>query len=154
MADIVCRRPRTVVARWDRPVRLFFEDFFRSPAEDFGWLPELWSERHFVPVIDVTEDEEGLTLTAEMPGMNREGLEVTVEDGVLALRGEKKEEQSTEGADYHRVERTYGHFERRIRLPDYVDTERIEATYADGVLTLRMPKGEAARARSIKIEGD
>lgn len=85
--------------------------------------------------------------------MARDDLEVTVDNGVLTLRGEKKEEEKTEGKDYHRVERRYGRFERHIRLPQYVDTEKIEATYKDGVLKLRMPKAEAARARPIQIKG-
>ncbi len=122
--------------------------------EDFGesFLPERWTERRFMPAIDVSEDENELTITAEVPGMDREDLEVTVDNGVLCLRGEKKEEQVSEEADYHRVERRYGEFERRMRLPGYVAADKINATYQDGVLKLTLPKTEAARAKSIQIK--
>lgn len=123
--------------------------------EDFGesFLPERWTERRFVPAIDVSEDENELTVTAEVPGMERDDLEVTVDNGVLCLRGEKKEEEEvSEETDYHRVERRYGQFERRMRLPNYVDADRIQATYEDGVLKLTLPKSEAAKAKSVQIK--
>ncbi len=150
MADIIRRRPRALTRTYGWPFRRLFEDLFEGWEGERG-LPELWAEGRVVPAIDVTEDADGLTLTAEIPGMTKEDLEVTVDNGVLTLKGEKREEETTEGADYHRVERRYGHFERRIRLPEYVDTEKIHATYQDGVLKLHMPKGEAAKARSIQI---
>jgi len=151
MADIVRRRPASVRRSWDWPLRRFFEEMFEPFERDWG-LPELWSEDRFVPAIDVTEDKDSLTLTAEVPGMDKDDLEVSIENGVLTLRGEKKEETRTEDANYHRVERRYGHFERRIRLPDYVDAEKVDATYKDGVLKLRMPKSETARPKSIPIK--
>ncbi len=147
MADMV-RRRGAPLARWlDVPFRRLFEDFLEGEAG----LPELWAEGRFVPAIDVTEDEDQVKLTAEVPGMGKEDLDVSIDNGVLTLRGEKKEEETTEEKNYHRVERRYGHFERRIRLPQYVDAEGIEAEYADGVLKLTMPKTEAAKAKQIQI---
>ncbi len=152
MAVILRRRPMALSRAWDWPFRRLFDDLFeRSEAESTG-LPELCTERRFVPAIDVSEDQDGVMLTAEVAGMAKENLAVTVDNGVLTLKGQKKEEGTTEGADWHRVERRYGHFERRIRLPDYVDAGKIEATYKDGVLKLRMPKAEAAKAKAIQIK--
>ena len=152
MADILLRRPMAINSVWDWPFRELFDDLFEhSDAESTG-LPELWAERRFVPAIDVSEDQDGVTLTAEVAGIAKENLAVTVDNGVLTLKGQKKEEGTTEGADWNRVERRYGDFERRIRLPDYVDAGKIEATYKDGVLKLRMPKAEAAKPKAIQIK--
>ena len=149
MVAIIRRRPAEVARRLGWPFRHLFEDFFEDTERG---LPQLWTEGRFVPAIDVSEDEDAVTLAAEVAGMGKDDLDVTIDNGVLTLKGEKKEEETTEGASYHRVERRYGQFERRIRLPDYVDAEKAEATYKDGVLTLRLPKAEAARARSIQIK--
>lgn len=149
MAGNLMRRPRSLSRTW-HPFRLF-EDFLGGTDAGFG-LPDLWAEERFVPAIDVTEDENGLALTAEVPGIEKDDLDVAFEDGVLIIRGEKKEEKKTETAGTHRLERRYGHFERRIRLPDNVDTGKIEASYRDGVLKLAIPKSEQARPRAIEIK--
>jgi HSP20 family protein len=127
-----------------------FEDFFGAPEE--GGLPDFWAQGRFVPAVDVAENDEGLTLMAEIPGVSKDELDVSFEDGVLTLRGEKKEEEKREGTGWHRVERRYGRFERRIRLPEYVDVDKITARHADGVLTLTMPKAERAKPKSIAIK--
>lgn len=141
----VTRRDRNRV--W--PFMRLFEDFFGTPESG---SPELWTEGRFVPALDVTEDEQALTLTAELPGVNKDDLDVCIEDGVLTLRGEKKEEQKSEGTGWHRVERRYGRFERRIRMPEYVDTDKARAEHKDGVLTLTVPKVQKARPKSIEIK--
>jgi HSP20 family protein len=152
MADLIRRRPSILGAELSWPFRRLFEDWFQGGDWQGRSLPELWSEGRFVPAIDVSEDEDGVTLAAEVPGMQSDDLDVTVDNGVLTLKGEKKEEKTADEANFHRVERRYGHFERRIRLPDYVDTEKIDASYKDGVLTLRLPKAEMARAKTIEIK--
>jgi len=151
MADIIRRRP-SHLRRWEWPFGHLFEDVFESFEDEFGRLPVLWTDRRFMPAIDVSEDENSLTLTAEIPGMTKDELEVTVENGVLTLKGEKKEEETKEGKDYLRVERRYGQFERRLRLPEYVDATKVEATYKDGVLRLTMPKEKPSKAKSIEIK--
>lgn len=149
MADIVRRRPSGLRRRLGWPFGSLFEDLFEGLEEE---MPELRGERRFVPAIDVSESENEVTLTAEVPGMGKEDLEVTVDNGVLTLRGEKKQEEEHEAEDFHRIERRYGRFERSVRLPEYVDAEQIEADYNDGVLTLHMPKSERARAKQIEIK--
>ena len=153
MANALQRRPRSL-ARWmEWPFRRLFDDLYQGLEEEGDLWPQLWGEQRFVPAIDVSEGEGDVVLTAEVPGMGKEDLEVTVDNGVLTLRGEKREEKETKEAGYHRVERRYGHFERRVRLPDYVDPDKIQATCKDGVLKLVMPKTEAAKAKSIRITG-
>ena len=153
MVDGLQRRQQGL-ARWsDWPFHRLFEDLYQGVEDEAVRLPQLWGEGHFVPAVDVSEDEDHVILTAEVPGMGREDLDVSVDNGVLTIRGEKKEETKSEKAGYHRIERRYGQFERRVRLPDYVDVEKIQATYKDGVLTLEMPKAEAAKAHSIQIKG-
>lgn len=152
MADLMIRRPMWLSRDFGRPFRRLFEDFFEGTGQDLTGLPELWSEARFAPAIDVTENEDAVTLTAEIPGMDSDDLDVTVDNGVLTLKGEKKEETTTEEVNYCRVERRYGHFERRIRLPDCVDAEKIEASYKDGILKLRMPKTDVAKAKTIEIK--
>lgn len=149
MADLIRRKPADVVRRFGWPFGRMFEDLFEG-LEDR--LPEFYGDSRFVPAIDVTEDENAVVLTAEVPGMTKDDLEITVDNGVLTLRGEKKEETEDKGKDYHRVERRYGRFERRIRLPQYVNAEGIAASYEDGVLKLNMPKAEAAKTKSIQIK--
>ncbi len=155
MRNIIRREPREarmMERRRGWPLSRAFEDMFESLHDEFGLLPEWWHDGHFMPALDVTEDESSMTLVAEVPGMTKEDLQISVEDGVLTLRGEKKEEQVSEDAHFRRAERRFGSFERRIHLPEHVDSEKIEATYRDGVLKLRMPKLESVRPKAIPIK--
>ncbi len=133
------------------PFQRLFEEFFEDLEGETG-LTQMRRTGRFIPAVDVTEDENSVVLTAEVPGMEKEDLEVSIDNGVLTLRGEKKEEDVAEEAGYHRVERRFGQFERRLRLPDYVDTEKVDASYENGVLKLTLSKTETARARSIEIK--
>jgi HSP20 family protein len=105
----------------------------------------------YAPRIDIKETKEGFEVTAEMPGMNREDIDVSVHDGVLTLSGEKKTEKDELVMNYHHVERSYGCFSREIRLPDTVEMEKVEATYKNGVLRICMPKTQKAIEGSRKI---
>jgi HSP20 family protein len=148
MADLMRRRtPREISRRWRDPFDSLFTDWFGQLG-----LPDWWQgERTFVPAVDVTEDEENVLVRAEMPGMNKDDIEVTVRDNTLLLRGEKKTETNYEKENVHRYERRYGRFERVIALPEYVDSEKVAAKYEDGILTLTLPKTEASKPKQIKI---
>jgi len=153
MAAIVTRttRPTELVRRgFGWPFYRFLEDLFEGFEPEPG-VPDLWHEGEFMPLIDMTETPEAVVLTVEVPGMTREDLEVTIDNGVLTLRGEKREEERDEGEQWHRFERRYGRFERCLRLPDYVDPERCEAHYENGVLRLQLPKTEEGKERHIEI---
>jgi len=151
MADIIRRRPLGLSRRFGWPLGSLVDDMLTNLDPD-ARLAEGYIEGRFVPAVDIAEDSEAVTITAEVPGMGKEDLDVSIEDGVLTLRGEKKEEETSEGKNFHRVERRYGRFERRIQLPQTIDPEQVTASYEDGVLKLTMPKVAAAKARSIQIE--
>ena len=107
------------------------------------------------PETDVVETEREIRVQVEMPGLKRENIEVDVENNVLTIRGEKREER-TEGQEgrYHLAERRWGTFARSFVLPRDVDADNIQASFEDGVLTVRIPKSEKARRRKIDVGGN
>ena len=154
MSEIESRGPRPLVRRWRSPITRFFEDFMTDLESEFPDFTEWWGRGRFSPALDVAEDEKQVTVTAELPGMQKDEMEITVHNGVLTLKGEKKEEKTSEEGGYHKMERRYGTFEKSVRLPEYVDESKIQAAYRNGVLTLTMPKSEEAKPKSIEIKGD
>lgn len=104
------------------------------------------------PAIDVTENDDAVTLTAELPGLAEEEVDLTVRDGVITLKGEKKHERDEEKDNVHITERSYGSFQRSMPVPDRVDTDKISAKFDKGVLTVVMPKKAEAASPSRKIE--
>lgn len=109
-----------------------FEDFF-APGARFSEFP-------VVPVIDIKEDDSTLMVTAELPGVDKEDVQIMVHDNVLTIKGEKRSEKREDKDNWHSVERSYGSFARRVLLPSDVDGDRAEATMDKGVLTLKLPK--------------
>jgi HSP20 family protein len=113
------------------------------------------SARSWMPSVDVRESEKAITLEFELPGIRSENIDITSENGVLTVRGEKREERKEgeeEGGRYHVVERSYGEFIRSFQLPPGVDEESIEADFDNGVLTVKVPKSET-QSRRISISG-
>jgi HSP20 family protein len=106
----------------------------------------------WIPAVDVRESKDALEIQAELPGVDAKDVTVSVENGVLTLKGSRNFEKATEGETYHRVERSYGAFERSFTLPTNVDPERINAAYRHGVLHLTLPKREEAKPKSINIK--
>ena len=124
------------IVRWD-------------PFRDFGFTaPNTW-----VPPVDIfqTGDHE-LVLKAELPDMSREDIDITVENFVLTVKGEKKLSHEVKEEQYHHVERRYGTFSRSFSLPQTVDSNRVAAEYKNGVLTVRLPLREDAKPRQIKVD--
>lgn len=107
---------------------------------------DLWS-----PPVDVEETSDALVLTAELPGMKHEDIDIELEDGVLTIQGEKKEEQKDEGTQGLLYERRWGSFTRKFTLPRAVDANGISASYENGILTIHVPKAEEAKGRKIEI---
>lgn len=122
-------------------------------GDSFGW-PRL-SRVEPMPRVDVSETPEALTIKAELPGMDETDVELTLHDGVLTLKGEKKAEKEEKDKEYSLVERSYGMVRRSFRLPDTVDPEKVTAGFDKGVLTVTLPKsGEPApKVRRIDIKG-
>ena len=112
---------------------------FESPMT--GWAPAL----------DVHEDKEGFSIRVELPGMKREDIEVTLQDGALVISGERKAEQVSEETTVHRQERYYGKFTRALTLPAAVAGDKVKAQYKDGILTVTLPKAEEAKPKAITV---
>jgi len=120
--------------------------FWSNTNEPFG-LAE-WT-----PALDVSESDDAVLVHAEIPGIDPKEIEISVVGDTLTLRGEKKDETEQKGRNYHRVERRYGAFTRSLALPASVDPDKVEATARQGVLAIRLPKREEAKARRIEIKG-
>jgi len=131
----------------DEVNRLFSSNFSRSFGDE-GIARGAW-----MPGVDIYENKDQIVLEAELPGMNREDFEVTVENNVLTLRGERRFEKRDETDNYHRVERAYGSFTRSFTLPQTVSSEGATADYKDGVLRVVLQKREEVKARRIEVGG-
>ncbi len=105
----------------------------------------------WAPPMDVTGSDDGLVVSLDLPGMAEDDIEVDVAEGVLTIRGERVAEATTEDAGTYRRERRFGRFERRLRLPDGTEVERIAASFRNGVLTVEVPKPAALRSRRIDV---
>jgi HSP20 family protein len=130
-------------------------DFFHDPFAGFGALDRWFGDytpSRFQPRIDVVDDGEALRVTAELPGVDREDLQTSIENRALVLRGEKKQDVRSEENGCYRLERAYGAFMRTIPLPEDVDVDRVDARFDKGVLTLRIPKTGASKSAVRKIE--
>ena len=136
---------REFAAMQDRMNRLFGNVYLRD--EDTGFRGS------WVPAVDIFETEQhDLVLRAEVPGMSREEIEVTVENGTIILKGEKKFDPAVKDDSYRRIERAYGTFHRSFTLPNTVDTAQVTADYKNGVLSVTLPFREEARPRTINVE--
>ena len=124
-----------------------------APMNELNRLHDLVrnAQQSFRPAVDILESDDAFEVRAEVPGMRAEDIHLDVEKNVLTLRGERQLEETSEGTDYRRVERSYGTFTRSFSLPETVDDEAIEAKLTDGVLTVRLPKKEAPTARRIQV---
>lgn len=121
-----------------------FPESFNRPANEVGVRP-------WVPAVDVVESENDLSFTVDLPGLKQEDIDVHLENGTLTIKGQRKFEQEEKKKGYHRIERSYGSFSRAFSLPDTVDTEKVNASYKDGVLSVKVAKREAAKPRSVKV---
>ena len=124
-----------------------FDRFF-----DFE-LPTLFNgEELVIPHFDISETEKEYVISGEIPGIDAKDLNVTLTDGIITIKGEKKKETEDTEENYHRIERHYGSFERSFRVPDKVKTEKLDANYKDGVLKLTLPKAEASEVKKIEVK--
>jgi HSP20 family protein len=107
--------------------------------------------RTWTPPVDIEETENAYILRAELPGLTKDDLQITLENNVLRLSGERKVEKNVDQGNYHRIERVFGTFSRSFALPHEVDAEHVQARFENGVLTLTVPKAEQAKPRKIEI---
>jgi HSP20 family protein len=114
---------------------------------------ETMASADWAPVVDVVESESEFVLLAELPGVEKSDVKLTVEGGVLTLTGQREQEQAIDGkvARYHRSERAYGRFARSFSVPESVDEQRLSAEFRNGILKVRLPKAEKAKPRSVEV---
>lgn len=145
----------TTLTRWE-PYRELatvrqMMDLLRD--EDAFGMPQLWDRRNEAPLaLDLTEKDDVYVVKASLPGVAPEDVEVTLSDNVLTIKGEMKEDKEIDEEKYHLRERRFGQFVRSITLPMPVNADKIEAVNEKGVLTLTLPKAEAAKVKKIEIK--
>ncbi|HEY2496403.1 MAG TPA: Hsp20/alpha crystallin family protein [Candidatus Angelobacter sp.] len=137
----------TMITRIDpfRELASFFENFTEPTGKD------QLAAGNFVPPVDVYEDEQNLVLKLEVPGVNEGDINVSVENNTLTVQGERKFEKEEKEENFHRIERRYGSFLRTFRLPNTVDSEKVEASYDKGILKITLVKRAEAKPRQIKV---
>jgi len=123
-----------------------FEDAFSR------MLTEPQTNRPWTPSVDIYETENELVLKADLPEVDQKNIDVRVENQTLTIAGERKFQAQENGKGYHRIERSYGNFVRSFAVPNTFDTEKIGASFQNGVLTVTLPKKEAAKPRQVKVE--
>jgi HSP20 family protein len=144
--DIVRWYPfRDLITLRERMNRLF-EDAFPHRGEEKELVASSWA-----PAVDIYEKENALVLATEVPGLDENDIEIKIEDNTLTLKGERKFEKETKEENYHRIERSYGSFHRSFTLPRYIDEDKINAEYENGVLKITMPKKAELKAKKVKV---
>lgn len=147
-------RPFAGLGRWERDMDRMMEDFFGRRMRPW------WPERLFrpeememtLPSVDLFEDKDDVVVKAELPGIEKDNIEVNVTDHILTIKGEKKKEEEIKEENYYRAERSYGTFVRSLELPKDVQSDKVKASFKDGILEVRMPKTEEAKAKEIKVK--
>ena len=118
------------------------------------WNTTAYSDLDWSPSVDLAETDERIVVKAELPGLSKDDIDITVENNQLILSGEKRHEEEEKEKNYYRVERSYGAFRRIFSLPSTADVGKVKASYEDGVLTVEIPKTEVAKGRKIEIESN
>jgi HSP20 family protein len=143
------------IIRWDpfrdlvtlrEKMNRLFEDTLPYRGEEKELIAGSWT-----PAVDIYEKENALVLTTELPGLDEKDIEIKIEDNSLTLKGERKFEKETKEDDYHRLERSYGSFSRSFTLPRYIDEDKINAEYENGILKITMPKKAELKAKKVKV---
>ena len=142
------------IVTWDpfREMTTMRDDMERFFDSMIGRYPRERSEGLWAPAIDVEETNEAMVVRAELPGMKREEIKVTVADDTVTISGERRHEAEQKGKTFHRVERAFGTFQRTIVLPVSIQGDRAAASYKAGVLELVLPKAERVKAHEIAVE--
>jgi HSP20 family protein len=149
MSVTISRRPVDSMASLRR-LNTILDDAFSSwpfQSQENGSLTSSW-----IPACDVFEDQDAVKIVAEVPGVRPEDVKISLENNLLTIRGEKRQQAEEKTERVHRYERSYGSFERAFSLPTTVDPDKIAATYTNGILTVTIPKAERARPREIPVK--
>ena len=143
-------QPVSPFAEMEQYFDTFFRNPFSMPAHQLmsTGMPKIME---MSPSVDIFEDGDEVVVKAEVPGVKKEDLDVTITENSLTISGEKKQEEKVEKKDYHRVERSYGSFSRSFRLPENVNGAKAKAKFTDGLLEVRLPRTKEAKQKKIEI---
>jgi HSP20 family protein len=142
-------RPFMDLSRWEGEMDRMMDRFF------YRRMFPRWRERAVeitAPAVDLYDEKDEIVVKAELPGMDKENIEVNLSDHHLTITGEKKKEEEIKEENYYRSERTYGKFLRTLELPADVHADKVKAAFKNGILEVRLPKTEAAKAKDIKVK--
>jgi HSP20 family protein len=145
--SVVWRSPFAEIDRLHREMGRLFDGLPAAVDKDTALFCGAWS-----PAVDVIDQKDAILVKADLPGLSKDDLDVSIENNVLTIRGEKKEESNQKDGEVVRAERYYGMFQRTFTLPTSVDPSKVEAKFRDGVLELKITKKEEAKPRQIKVE--
>lgn len=134
----------------DRMFERFWTNPFAALETQDRWFGD-FSQDQFVPKLDVTDDNNLLKVTLELPGVDPKDIDIDAQEGMLTIKGEKRHEETKEDEGCYRTERSYGFFQRSVPLPADIDTTKTEAKFDKGVLTVAIPKVEKAKKQPVKI---
>jgi HSP20 family protein len=137
---------------WDpiREMEALLDRYSRSPRKNMTGEGSTFESGDWMPTVDISETDHDFLIRAELPGVDKENVHVTLDNGILTIKGEKKTE--TKDEKQHRIECSYGSFVRSFTLPQNVATEKVEAGYKDGILNLTIPKLEIAKPKQIEVQ--
>jgi len=152
--SLVRWNPARELATWpsdlfgiQREMNRMFDNVFRFDTRDADAEFTAWT-----PAVDIAEHDDQFVVKVELPGVNKDEVKITLENNILTIRGEKKQEKETKKENYHRVERSYGSFQRSFTLPTTVKSDKIDAVYKDGILQIALPKAEEAKPKQIEVK--
>ena len=149
MRNMIRWQPINRPVNWNTGLDRLFNEFM---GHSIHKMEEETAACAWTPAVNILEREESIVISADLPGLKAEDVEVTIDNGVLTLKGERTLEEIAGGETYHRVERSYGKFERSFSVPNSVDTKKIEARFVNGEMTLTLPKRDESKPRSVKIK--
>lgn len=133
------------------PFFTFFDRYFGDQELEAEGAELSPANRNWLPPVDIYESENAFVATADLPGLDKKDIEVSLEDNVLTVSGERNYAKNGEQGSFRRIERAYGTFRRSFTLPSGVDAAKVDAHFENGVLTLTLPKSETAKSRKIKV---
>ena len=147
MTAITRNRPTSNITRMRRDMDTMLKDFFGNTLGDPGHL----RYSNWLPLVDLYENDESYMVDVDLPGIKKSDVEVSFENDVLHISGERQEERSNDKPQYHRIERVHGRFSRSVELATAVQADKIKATFKDGVLSIEVPKAEEVKPVRIPI---
>jgi HSP20 family protein len=139
------------LARW-REIDDILNRYTRAMGQPQAGSQEVIATGDWVPLVDIAETDKAFEIKVEIPDVNKEDVKVTVDNRVLTIWGERKQEKEEEGKKFHRVERSYGVFTRSFTLPDNVDESKVTASFKDGMLNIQIQKAKVVKQKSIEVK--